>query len=313
MCIFSFMVKLTWERHIAMAFPSVIMLLALIISLMLCGLAAGLMGALLGLGGATILVPILVMYGIPMNYASGVGLFSALATSCSACSKLLRRKMINQRYAIELSAASTLGAILGSILCYYVLSSGLEYVLHLVFSAVMFSSIYLLMRRSSLNASPASHRGREASSFGLMMIGGLLSGLLGIGGGPINLLSLYWVLELPLSAATATSNLIVGVTAAASGSLYWVFGYIQPFIAFLAVAGTSLGAQIGSSLLPKVRGSIIKMLLMGVFTYLATRMLISGLRLSGLLQITQLQEYTASAVVAIIFILALMPIVRKNL
>ncbi|MFP3313352.1 MAG: sulfite exporter TauE/SafE family protein [Thermocladium sp.] len=302
-----------WKRHIVTARLSIIMLLAIIISLMLCGLAAGLMGALLGLGGATILVPILVMYGVPMNYASGVGLFSALATSCSACSKLLRRKMINQRYAIELSAASTLGAILGSVLCYYVLSSGLEYVLHLVFSAVMFSSIYLLMKRSSLNASAPPHRGREALSFGLMIIGGLLSGLLGIGGGPINLLSLYWVLELPLSVATATSNLIVGVTAAASGSLYWVFGYIQPFIAFLAATGTSLGAQIGSSLLPKVKGSIIKMLLMGVFTYLATRMLISGLRLSGFFQVTQSQEYMASVVVAALLILVMMPIVRRNL
>lgn len=90
----------------------------------------------------------------------------------------------------------------------------------------------------------------------------------------------------------------------------WLY---PPFIAFLAATGTSLGAQIGSSLLPKVKGSIIKMLLMGVFTYLATRMLISGLRLSGFLQVTQSQEYMASVVVAALLILVMMPIVRRNL
>ncbi|GGP19916.1 anion permease [Thermocladium modestius] len=274
------------------------------ITLILCGIAAGLIGALLGLGGATILIPILVIYGIPINYASGVGLFSALATSCTACSRLMRRSLVNQRLAIELSAASTLGAIMGSISCYYVLSHGLEYILHIALSAVMFSSIYLVNSRSS--ASLVQSLSSRLTSMGIMLMGGLLSGLLGIGGGPINLVALYWSLGLSLSAATATSNFIVGVTAATSGSLYWVFGYVQPFIAFLAVLGTVMGAQAGASLLPKVRGSTLKAILISVFAYLATRMLISGLRLGGVLPISQSYEYVISAIAAVAFVAAML-------
>ncbi len=274
------------------------------ITLILCGVVAGLIGALLGLGGATILIPILVIYGIPINYASGVGLLSALATSCTACSRLIRRGLVNQRLAIELSTASTLGAIMGSISCYYVLSHGLEYVLHIALSAVMFSSIYLVNSKSS--ASPTPSLSSRLTSMGIMSMGGFLSGLLGIGGGPINLIALYWSLGLPLRAATATSNFVVGVTAATSGSLYWMFGYIQPFIAFLAVAGTVMGAHAGAALLPTVRGSTIKTILITVFAYLATRMLISGLRLGGALPISQSHEYAISAIAAIVFVTAML-------
>lgn len=84
----------------------------------------------------------------------------------------------------------------------------------------------------------------------VMLFGGVISGLLGIGGGPINMLALYWAAELPIKVASATSNLIVGVTAATSGSLYWFFGYIQPFMAMASVIGIVIGANIAAMYYP---------------------------------------------------------------
>lgn len=230
-----------------------------------CGLIAGLLGGLLGLGGAVILTPLLtILLNLPIQYSAGISLVSAISTSIMAGSRFLRMGLPNTKVFIALCSASTTGgAIVGSLMAYHIINSGYNWVLYLVFSGIMYMAMALVIRprQHVMTALPISIRdsyviagsyldqalkvyvnygGVRRSNLmkawgGVMLFGGLISGLLGIGGGPINMLALYWAAELPIKVASATSNLIVGVTAATSGTLYWFFGYIQPFMAMASV------------------------------------------------------------------------------
>ncbi|WP_069806641.1 TSUP family transporter [Vulcanisaeta thermophila] len=125
-------------------------------------------------------------------------------------------------------------------------------------------------------------------------------------------LALYWAAELPIKVASATSNLLVGVTAATSGSLYWYFGYIQPFLAMSSVMGIIIGANLATHLMQRVRGTTIKVLLLSIFSYLAFRMLLSGLRRGGILVLPTNVEYVTSFMV-LITTLGILLALRKHL
>ena len=94
----------------------------------------------------------------------------------------------------------------------------------------------------------------------------------GIGSGALKVLAMDWGMNLPMKVSTTTSNFMIGVTAAISGSLYWFFGYMQPFMAMVSVLGITPGAYVVSRVLLRIRGLSIKVILL-----FATRMLLSGL------------------------------------
>jgi hypothetical protein len=301
-----------------------------------CGLIAGFLGGLLGLGGAVILTPLItsIFEELPIQYASGISLISALATSIMSGSRYMRSKLPNVRVVMFLAPSSTTGAIVGSFLAFHAISKGYSWILYVIFSSVMFMTMFLtIKRKSTVNISAVSvgqrsidhviiedsffdvtlkaymnykvYRKDLVKAWFIMLFGGLMSGLLGIGGGPINILALYWAASLPLKVASATSNLLVGVTAATSGSLYWLFGYIQPFMAIASVLGITPGAYVASRVLPRIRGSSIKVILLSVFSYLATRMLLSGLNKGHILLIPMLTRHIIAFSVLIISLIIL--------
>jgi len=120
------------------------------------------------------------------------------------------------------------------------------------------------------------------------------------------MLALYWAAGLPIKVASATSNLIVGVTAATSGSLYWLFGFIQPFMAMASIIGIAIGANISTHILPRVRGSTIKVLLLAIFSFLAYRMLLTGLRRGNIFVIPSTTENVTAFLVLVISLAILM-------
>ncbi len=291
---------------ITMLFTIEFLIIFLII--LTCGFIAGLLGGLLGLGGAVILTPLIttIFEDLPIQYAAGISLVSALATSIMSGTKYVRIKLPNVRVVIFLSSSSTTGAIIGSLLALHIIRTGYNWVLYVVFSFVMVIAMILVIKQRTKTSASAIYSGQrsidhvmmEDSYFDatlnvyvnytvyrrnlikawlIMLFGGLMSGLLGIGGGPINILALYWAALLPFKVSLATSNLLVGITAATSGSLYWIFGYIQPFMAVASVLGITPGAYIASKLLPRIRSSTIKVILLSVFSYLTVRMFLSGL------------------------------------
>ena len=263
-------------------------------------LGAGLLGSLLGLGGGLILVPVLTLVlGVDIRYAVGASIVSVIATSSGAAAGYVRERLTNLRVAMFLELATTAGALTGAALAGLLDTRWL----YLVFGAVMAYSALAMLRKLGGGARPEAapdgladrlglhgsywdaEVGRQVSyrvtrpltGLGLMYAAGTVSGLLGIGSGALKVPAMDLAMGLPLKVSTATSNFMIGVTAAASAGIYFARGDIDPFIAGPVCAGVVLGAFTGSRYLTRVKSQWLRALFVGVLVVVAFQMLRKGM------------------------------------
>ncbi|WP_426753271.1 sulfite exporter TauE/SafE family protein [Myxococcus sp. Y35] len=261
---------------------------------------AGLLGSLLGIGGGLILIPVLtLLLKVDIQYAVGASIVSVIATSSGAAAAYVRDRMANTRVAMFLELATTAGALSGAFLSGLVGGRGVYF----VFGAVMaWSAVVMLKRMRSSAEVPvpadaladrlALHgsywdeaQGREVpyrvtrplAGLGLMYVAGTVSGMLGIGSGALKVPAMDLAMRLPLKVSTATSNFMIGVTAAASAGVYFARGNIDPFIAGPVCVGVTLGAWLGSRhLMARVNSTWLRALFVGVLLWVAFEMLRKG-------------------------------------
>lgn len=260
---------------------------------------AGFLGALTGLGGGVIVVPMLVVFlGIDMRFAIGVSLVSVIATSSGAAASYVRDGFANVRLAMLLEMATTVGALLGALLVAVVLVP--TRVLTIIFGVMLIVSAVLarnvrtekdrpteshpLAVRLRLDGSfpgPEGQRGYRVQQvplgFGLMFVAGLLSGLLGIGSGALKVLAMDQAMRIPFKVSAATSNFMIGVTAAASAGVYLAGGYIDPALALPVVLGVLAGSILGARLLVSLRTAVLRRVFSIVIVILAAQMIYKGL------------------------------------
>jgi uncharacterized membrane protein YfcA len=262
---------------------------------------AGMLGSLLGLGGGMIVVPALtLLLGIDIRLAIGASIISVIATSSGAAAAYVRDRLANLRVAMFLELGTTAGAITGA----YVAGVIHPRWLFILFGTILGASAVAMMRprkpavvkhhgdtrlahRLRLHSSYFDDaRGREivyeparpVLGLGLMYIAGIVSGLLGIGSGALKVPAMDLAMELPIKVSTATSNFMIGVTAAASAGLYFARGQIDPFVAAPVAVGVLLGALAGSRLLSRVSGRVLRITFVLVLIVVSVQMLVRGLR-----------------------------------
>jgi uncharacterized protein len=256
---------------------------------------AGLLGALTGLGGGVVIVPLLTLvFGVDFRYAVGASLVAVIATSSGAAAAYVREGYTNVRVGMLLEVATTVGALLGAWLAGVVSTSALA----IVFGLVLLYSAYAssrprpehlvdrpdpLARRLRLDDSFPTARGEQAYhvqhvplGFALMTAAGTLSGLLGIGSGAVKVLAMDQAMCLPFKVSTTTSNFMIGVTAAASAGIYLSRGYIDPGIAMPVVLGVLAGAMLGARLLTRTPSARLRALFVVVILALALEMIYNG-------------------------------------
>lgn len=259
-------------------------------------LAAGFLGALTGLGGGVVVVPMLtLLFGIDLRYAIGASLISVIATSSGAAAAYVREGYSNVRVGLFLEIATSGGALMGAALSTHVPTSAIAIVFGLVllFSALAGSS------SPGSNSEPAHSRlgdvlrlsgsypgtdgpcaysvRRVPLGFALMTGAGALSGLLGIGSGAVKVLAMDTAMGLPFKVSTTTSNFMIGVTAAASAGVYLSRGYIDPGLAMPVMLGALGGALLGAKVLMKTRSSVLRNVFKAVLLVLAAEMIYNGL------------------------------------
>lgn len=265
-------------------------------------LGAGLLGSLLGLGGGMILVPVLtLLLKVDIRYAVGASIVSVIATSSGAAAAYVRDRMANLRVAMFLELATTAGALTGAFLAGVVGVRGL----YVIFGAVMAWSAVAMVRKlggsapatepppdaladrlnlhgsywdESLDREVEYRVCRPVTGLGLMYVAGTVSGLLGIGSGSLKVPAMDLAMRLPLKVSTATSNFMIGVTAAASAGVYFARGDIDPFIAAPVCVGVTLGAFAGSRYLSKIKSGWLRGLFVLVLLWVAFEMLRKGWR-----------------------------------
>ena len=258
------------------------------ILLLILGFFAGVLGSLTGIGGGVLLTPILALYfGIPIRQAVGTSLVAVITTSAASSSVHLQRHTTDIRLGMTLELATSFGAAVTAYLVGYFNRNALE---GLFAAFLLYSSITILAKRGKVQMQDESSPAVDASAIppyepkryplGLAasLVAGALSGLLGIGGGPIKVPVMYIFMNVPLMVATATSNFMIGVTAAASAIVYYRRGDILVQYAAPLAVGVFLGSLLGARQAPRVRTKVVVYLLVGVMFFLAGHLILHLLR-----------------------------------
>jgi uncharacterized membrane protein YfcA len=265
--------------------------LTLSLLLALGSFVAGLLGALTGLGGGVVLVPLLVLvFGVDLPFAAAVSLVATIGTSTASAASFTRAGLINLRLAMLLEVATSVGGVAGAFLVAFALVP--SHALAVLFGVVLLVSAYATVQTRPAEPAdappdplatwlrldpPGYHLRRVPLGFGLMLVAGVLSGLLGIGSGAMKVLAMDLALGVPYKAATATSNLMIGVTAAASAGVYMGSGHLDPALAFPAVVGVVVGSALGARLMPVLGVGLLRWLFAGVVVLLGVQMILRGL------------------------------------
>lgn len=257
---------------------------------------AGVLGALIGLGGGIIITPMLVLgFGIDIRYAMGAALASVIATSSGAAAAYLRDGISNMRIGMFLCIATTTGAVGGAWLA-TVLD---QRVLSLIFGAVLLATVGLSLRKPGGDESgrasdplavtlrlpgvmpmPSGPQPyavvRVVPGFLVMWVAGVLSGLLGIGSGAFKVLAMDQIMRIPFKVTTATSNFMIGVTAAASVGVYLKQGFFDPALVAPVALGALGGAFIGAKLLPVAPVKLLRAIFSTAVSIIAVQMILRG-------------------------------------
>jgi len=262
-------------------------------------LVAGFIGSLLGLGGGLIVVPALtLLFHVDIRLAIGASIVSVIATSSGAAAAYVRDRLANMRVAMFLELGTTLGAITGAYL------AGIIHprFLFILFGLILGYSAFAMLRgrrrseEEEVQVGPWARVLRLRSSYfdhaageeiiyqpvrariglALMYIAGVVSGLLGIGSGAMKVPAMDLAMELPIKVSAATSNFMIGVTAAASAGVYFSRGQIDPFIAAPVAIGVLAGALAGSHTLGRIGSRPMRMTFVVVLVLIAAQMLLKG-------------------------------------
>jgi uncharacterized membrane protein YfcA len=274
------------------------------------GAAAGLFGSLLGLGGGVLLVPLLTLvFGLDLRAAVGVSLISVIMTSSAAAGVYLERNVANLRLGMTLELFTAMGALVGGLVAFLID----EQLLALLFSGLLvYVAITMLRARepapddvaglplegddldrhvepprpddlASFRSAALAHLSTETYSvrnLGRGVVGsvgaGVVSALLGIGGGIIKVPLMHVGMGVPLRVATATSNLMIGITAAASAVIYLLRDEVDPYVVGPVAIGVFVGASIGSRAAHRIELRVLNLLFVAVLLWTALQMLLKA-------------------------------------
>ncbi|WP_224981176.1 sulfite exporter TauE/SafE family protein [Geomonas agri] len=271
------------------------------ITIFAIGIAAGVVGAILGLGGGIIIVPALTLgFGMPMRTAVAASTVCIIATSTGAAVAFLRDRLTNTRVAIWLEMGTSLGALTGALVAALVN----QRVLFILFGLLLAYSAYNMFRTRKEHTRPdvvpdaISSKLRLGGSYydkalgrrveyqvtrtlpGLiiMYFSGAAAGLLGIGAGIFKVPAMDQVMGMPFKASSATSNFMIGVTAASGAVVYFARGDVKPLVAGPVVLGVLLGAILGARLMMRMPASKIRLFFMPILAYTAIEMIYKGVK-----------------------------------
>jgi uncharacterized membrane protein YfcA len=266
-------------------------------------LAAGFVGALAGVGGGIFVVPALtLLFGVDIRLAIGASIVSVIATSSGSAAAYVRDQMTDLHVGMFLELATVSGAIGGALLTSIVAPALLFVLLGLV---LLGSAVLQLVRLADVpieagDPSPAAVRLRLVGSYpdrnegrtisyaarriplGFVLMGcaGLVSGLLGIGSGALKVLAMDGAMGLPIKVSSATSNFMIGVTAAASAGIYLSRGDVDPRLAAPVALGVLGGAVVGARILPHLSSQTVRRIFVPVLVLIGLQTLARGLGLA---------------------------------
>jgi len=281
--------------------------MSLLLYLFFIGLFAGLIGSVIGIGGGIIIVPFLsLLLKIPIHLAMGTSIIAVLATSLASSIRFFKKDIINVPLGLVMEIPTTAGSILGSVSVAYLQSDAL----FIAFGCFAFACGVLTFIKDKFSKdrpSPANTSGnarsaktsifdseyfdessnrriyyrpkKVAAGSAVSVFAGLLSGLLGVGGGIIKVPAMNIIMDVPIKVATATSSYMIGITAVVSSIIYFYNGYINLDITIPAVMGVLIGATAGSFAAGRLKSRYIVFIMLIIFTLIGVLMFLRGFKI----------------------------------
>ncbi len=247
-----------------------------LVALVLAGVVCGLVGSTLGIGGGALLVPTLVLgFNIPMVEAVPVSLLCVVANSCAASASPTERQVADVRLALVLELATVLGAVAGGVLAALLVPALVAFAFGAFSTLVALQMIFRRPSESDERTEPVSPKNLPLGIGGSFVAGGI-SAILGVGGGPVKVPLMAFGMGVPFRVAAATSNMMVGITAAASVVAYAVRGQLHLSLAAPLVVGVMGGGLFGAARLLQVRTVVLRRLFAVVLLAVALQMLWKG-------------------------------------
>lgn len=274
-----------------------------VLEIFLVSIAAGVIGALFGLGGGILIIPFLTLVeGVPVQFAVGASLVSVVATSSASAATYVQDRLTNLRLGMFLETGTVAGALTGAYVAIYFQGPN-EWILFILFGTMLLyaAAVMISERRIDFPSGVAPDRvartlklggeytdqstgkvvryevTRTPQTLGVSYLAGIVSGLLGVGGGVIKVPTMNLVSRIPVKVASATSNFMIGVTAAASASVYFLRGEVHPLLAAPLMIGVVAGAAVGTRLLRRTPPTRVKILLAVLLAFIALNMILRGL------------------------------------
>lgn len=239
------------------------------------GIFIGILAALFGLGGGFLVVPMLNLLGVEMHHAVGTSSAAVVFTSLSSAIAYSRQRRIHYRVGLLLASTAVIGAYIGAWLTSFISASGLKVIFGL---ALIVVAVRIYKKKS---AEPSEVKLEDVKvNYKLVPVGGffagIASGLLGVGGGIINVPFLSY-LGLPIHYAVATSSFAIVFTATAGALKHYMMGNVETQWLVLLVPGLIIGAQLGADIAKRTKASSLKKAFAVVMALLALRMVLKGL------------------------------------
>jgi uncharacterized protein len=279
--------------------PKQLLVFEFVILIFLVSILAGVFGSIVGLGGGVVVIPVLtILLGVDIHFAIGASIVAIIGTSSGAASTYVKDKVTNLRVGMFLELASASGAIVGAAVAAYTNSPILEMVFGVILLITVIPTLMKigedipkspelkgLAKRLGLKGAYTETDGRlieynatrPVSGLAGTAAAGVLSGLLGIGGGGFKVISMDLAMKLPMKVSTTTSNFMIGVTAASSAGIYFARGDVNPLIVAPVALGILIGAAIGARILLRSRNPTIRKAFALVLAVAAAQMILSAI------------------------------------
>jgi uncharacterized membrane protein YfcA len=270
------------------------------LSILLISIPVGFLGSLTGLGGASILVPILVLFGIPVKEAIASAMVTIIATSSGSAASYVKARIANVRVAMYLEMFTILGAIAGATLMKTIPSV----FLYFFFAAFLATSFINMKESMKEDFTPSTEQDNLSRWLGLhgsyfdeatrqivtyrvnhallggagMFVAGLAAGMLGIGAGAFKVTVQEGILKMPPKVSSTTSNFIIGMSALAGTSVYLFSGLLNITLMGPMAVGTTIGAVAGAMVLNRLGNKSLRILFFVIVLFLMIQMLVKGVR-----------------------------------
>lgn len=269
------------------------------VTVLVISILAGFLGSLTGLGGGSIMIPVLVAFGVPVKYAIAASMVTIIATSSGSAASYVKERVTNVKAGFYLEMFTILGAIIGATITSFIAPR----FLYFFFAAFLLTSLLGLsghLREEfpkrikqdnfsnwlELDGSYYDEAAKKKVSYKLknahlagpgMMVAGLAAGMLGIGAGAFKVSIHELILKMPSKVSTTTSNFIIGITALAGASVYFVSGLLFVGLAAPMAVGTTVGALAGGRVLNRLANRLVRYLFLLIVFALISQMLYMGI------------------------------------